>query len=380
MGPMDKAHLIAGPILKPKLKRLKQHWDYLNWVFYGSVKPEVLQKWLDRWSIEDVFTFWCDFSMFDCTHSDESIDNATDYYEEMKDPEFRKVMNAWKKPKGKIGEIKFQAGVMLPSGVDDTAIRNAVTNGLPMAVSIAAALEKKRVWTVTVDDLVQASQICGFSVCGDDTLGFLPMSLWPDHERLMGEIERNLCDFGFVPKLDCSNYLGHAVYLGQRPYNVPFEGGRKWVWGRTIGRALYKMGWMVDLAKGDPIAWVTGVAEQVALTQSHVPLLSDVAKVILGLRKGCKKRMVLADQNKPWTDGKMNVEHHNLQYDDITVMALLECYERLTYREARSGVVKHMVPTLSMVKQSRQKIGAIPRLPYIIDCPVLRFLCLSDDC
>lgn len=380
MAPMDKAHIIAGPILKPKVDRLKEHWHYLNWIFYGSAKPEVLQAWLDRWSVEEVFAFWSDFSMFDCTHSKPSIKCVNSYYEEMRtNADFRRVMTAWMKPKGRIGDIKFQAGIMLPSGTDDTALKNAVTNGLPTAIAIAAALCKVRTWQVTKEHLDFASTVCGFSVTGDDTLGFLPLSYWPDRERLMSEIERNLREFGFVPKLDCSDYLGHAVYLGQRPYNVPFGDGRKWVWGRTIGRALYKNGWMVGLEKGDPMAWVTGVAEQVALTQSHVPLLGDIAKRILRLREGCKVRRQDADPNRPWTDGRTNTQYHDLPYDETTVEALLECYNRSTYCEQKAGYTRTSVPTAAQVASCVEAIEGVSALPCNLDEMVLRYLCLHDD-
>ena len=220
-----------------------------------------------------------------------------EYYSEMKDdPEFRLVVEAWRIPSGRMGEMKYAVpDVMLASGRDDTSLLNALLNGFVMGMAVAAALANKDVRDLTAADISFAKVVARISICGDDTLGFLPNDLWPRRVQIMRSIEDTIKLFGLVPKLDCSNYLGQAVYLGMRPYNIPFGTGRKWMWGRTIGRAAYKMGWMLDLAKGDPSAWMTGNADAIVRTQPYVPILSDLARKIVELREGCKRTPVKAD-------------------------------------------------------------------------------------
>lgn len=383
MGPVDLAHIVAGPILKPKLDRLKEHWGLDNWLTYGSINPQKLQKWLDEASTEEVFVFWCDYAMFDCTHSDHSFDLVERYYVEMgSSPDFERVMRAWRNPKGRAGIYKFKARTMLASGTDDTALKNAVVNGLVMSMAIAAALACKEVTGVTIQDLREAKAICRFSICGDDTLGFLPLSLWGRREQLMTDIEEGIKKFGLVPKLDCSDYLGHGVYLGMRPYNVPYEGGRKWVWGRTVGRASYKLSYMIELKKGDPMAWVTGVADQVVRTMGHVPVYSDLCRRILELRKGAKRRVVATDPNKPWQSDETLIEGltEALAYDRDTVHFLMQCYARQTYQQIKENKPMLVVPTVDDVYDAIKRIYEVPCLPYNLDHWVLRFFCLFDDC
>ena len=308
MAPQEKAHIVVGPVIKPKLMRLKENWNHENWLFYGATTPKKLQKWLDD-SVGacldgEVFVFWCDFSMFDCTHSANSMKLIESYYQEMlTDPLFKQVIDAWRYPGGNMGELKFKLQqIMLASGRDDTALMNAMYCGFVIGMAVAAAIKNKPLEELDEEDLRFAMAYVRVSICGDDTLGFLPKAMWPRRVQIMASIEANLTRFGLVSKLDCSNYLGSAVYLGMRPYNVPTPLGRQWLWGRTIGRAAYKLGWMLDPTKGDAAAWATGVAESIVLTQPYVPLLSDLARKTVELRIGCRRTPVLADPNKPWTN------------------------------------------------------------------------------
>lgn len=382
MAPKDKAHIVAGPVIKPKLERLKAHWDKDNWLFYGATTPEKLQAWLDS-SVTgcedgDVFAFWCDYSMFDCTHSRESMRLVESFYSEMRtDPEFARLINAWRAPKGKMGEIDYQADIMLASGRDDTSLMNAILNGLVMGLSVAAAVAGVRLEDLQKEHLRYAEAYVRISICGDDTLGFLPKSLWGDRARIMREIERNISRFGLVTKLDCTNYLGSVVYLGMRPYNVPTPTGRRWLWGRTVGRAAFKFGWMLDLSKGDAAAWATGVADSVVRTQPYVPILSDLARRTLKLREGARRTPVAVDENKPWTHWTVLQETRDLTYDRQTLHCLVKSYSTPTlYGEPGPICTPSVEDFLCTVRE----IESIPCLPYVVDDLALRFMCVTDDC
>lgn len=381
MAPQEKAHLVVGPVIKPKLYRLKEHWNNENWLFYGATTPKKLQKWLDE-SVGacldgEVFVFWCDFSMFDCTHSAHSMKLIESYYQEMMtDDLFKKVIDAWRYPGGTMGELKYKLEqIMLASGRDDTALMNAMFCAFVMGMAVTAAIKNKSLEELDEEDMRFAMAYVRISICGDDTLGFLPKSMWPRRAQIMASIEKNLTRFGLVPKLDCSNYLGSAVYLGMRPYNVPTPTGRQWLWGRTVGRAAYKLGWMLDPNKGDAAAWATGVADSIVRTQPYVPLLSDLARKTLELREGCRRTPVLADPNKPWTHWTPREDLGTLTYDDITLECLHLSYETPTLH----GPERPVGPTVDALRRSKANINRIDRLPYNLADEALQFCCNRDD-
>jgi len=382
MAPKDKAHIVAGPVIKPKLERLKRHWGPNNWLFYGATTPEKLQAWLDSsiTGCEDgeVFAFWCDYSMFDCTHSAESMELVESFYSEMRtDPEFARLINAWRAPKGKMGELSYQAAIMLASGRDDTSLMNALLNGLVMGLSVAAAVAGVELESLQKEHLRFAEAYIRISICGDDTLGFLPKHLWADRARIMRDIQINISRFGLVTKLDCTNFLGSAVYLGMRPYDVPTPTGRKWLWGRTVGRAAFKFGWMLDPSKGDAAAWATGVADSVVRTQPYVPILSDLARQTLKLREGARRTPVAFDKNKPWTHWTVREEVKNLTYDRKTIEALVKSYSTPTLYGGDEPIC---VPSVEDFYRTVAAIQEVPCLPYVVDDLALRFLCVTDDC
>lgn len=382
MAPKDKAHIVAGPIIKPKLERLKKHWGSDNWLFYGATTPENLQGWLDSCirGCEDgeVFAFWCDYSMFDCTHSAESMRLVEGYYSEMlTDPEFARLITAWRAPRGRMGEMKYRAAIMLASGRDDTSLMNALLNGLVMGLSVAAAVAGVELEDLRMEHLRYAMAYIRISITGDDTLGFLPKHLWPDRARIMRELERNVKRFGLVTKMDCTNYIGSAVYLGMRPYNVPTPLGRRWLWGRTVGRAAFKLGWMLDLAKGDAAAWATGVADSIVRTQPYVPILSDMARQVLLLRKGCKRTPLPVDENKPWTNWTVQAGTKDLTYDRHTLLCLERSYSTPTLY---GGTAPICSPTADDFLRTVKAIQAVPCLPYVVDDMALRFMCVTDEC
>jgi hypothetical protein len=193
----------------------------------------------------------------------------------------------------------------------------------------------------------------------------------------MRELERNVKRFGLVTKLDCTNYIGSAVYLGMRPYNVPTPLGRRWLWGRTVGRAAFKLGWMLDLTKGDAAAWATGVADSIVRTQPYVPILSDMARQVLHLRKGCKRTPVPVDENKPWTNWTVQAGTQDLTYDRHTLLCLERSYSTPTLYGGNGPVC---APTADDFLRTVEAIQAVPCLPYVVDDMALRFMCVTDDC
>lgn len=372
-GPHDVTHNIAGKRIKPLAKRLKELWTWQGPIFYGAASPESLHRWLQRLVANPGTYFWCDYSMFDNTHSDESWDFIEELYRKagIDDPDFWKVMAAWRRPEGSIGPFRYQAGTVNASGRDDTAFANAVLNGFAAFCSACAAFLCKDLLELTVADLHYCSTEIFISVCGDDSLGRLPAMSPTAREQFCKRMSANIAKFGFEAKLMASDRLQDCVYLGCRPYQT--RSG--WFWGKTIGRALYKMGWFLDpTGTKDPMAHITGIADMHVLCSSHVPILSDVARKIVELRSAAKRTPVARCQDRPWEWTFQS----NVQYDDLTLNQVAEAYNlRRTSTQDTAGL--EMPLTVDDLRAAIARIRSVRTLPFALDSDVLRRLIWADD-
>lgn len=353
-GPCDVTHCIAGPVLKPLVMALKRIWHADNAIFYGSANPEKLHHFLQKLADGPGLYFWCDFSMFDNTHSSDSWKFIESLYKS-DNPLFWRVLDAWRAPKGRIGPLRYKAPVMNASGRDDTALANGILNGFATFVSVTAAYLCKRVGDVTLEDLRLMRTKCLLSVCGDDSIGKLPLMAEEEHQRFRKAMAENIAEFGFEAKLETSHRLIDAVYLGMRPY--PTTTG--WYWGKTIGRAAYKMGWATDPAKRDLLAHITGLADMHVKCSSHVPVLADLAKRIQELREGAKRTPVRHDPNRPWEWTLAS----GAGYDEVTLRAVAEVY----------------AVTTADIKSLITAIRGVERLPAVLDHWLLRHMIAVDD-
>lgn len=371
-GPNDVTHVIAGPVLKPLVKKLKDIWTYDSPIFYGSATPEKLHKWLQLMVAKGGTYFWCDYSMYDNTHSDDSWDFMEDLYKPSVGdrPDFWRVMRAWRTPKGKIGAFKYQARTMNASGRDDTALANGVLNGFAAYLSAAAAYLQVPLLSLTPEDYYRVAPLIKISVCGDDSLGSLPEMSAARMQQFCADMSANIAMFGFEAKLQASNRLYDAVYLGHRPY--PTKKG--WFWGKTIGRATYKMGWVIDKGQ-DLMAHMTGLADMHVLCNSHVPILSDLAEKIVELRRGAKRTPVQPDPNRPWEWPFQS----NVPYDEVTLQAVCDMYTaRATATTSEASYIDTSL-TRDELEQLIAQIRGVTTLPCVIDSPVWRKIVWMDD-
>lgn len=319
-APHDVTHIIAGPKIKPYIAWLKRQWHVNNYIFYGGVGPEKLQAWLERATARGGrLVFWSDYTLFDSSHNLETWDFVESLYSQhFSDPDFIKVLEAWRVPCGNIGDLKYKGRPMNASGRDDTAFANGLLNGFAMLLSVTAAWYEVRLEELTVGHIDRISSDLQLSVCGDDALGFLP---WVGSDRAFKFVEdakANLSSFGFKAKMFASDRFEDAVYLGHRP--LPVDG--KWYWTKTLGRCLYKMGWQVGVVR-DPAANFMGIIEMHNVCSRHVPILSDICKAWAVEREGSKVTRPKLDPNRPWQNmGVCGPDH----YSDDTIHALARAY------------------------------------------------------
>lgn len=319
-APHDVTHCIAGPRIKPYMQWLKVQWHPENTIFYGGTEPEKLQHWLDVLVARGPgLYFWSDYSMFDSSHNEQTWKFVEGFYQQhFEDPDFMRVLEAWRSPQGTLGDLKFQGRVFNASGRDDTAFANAVLNGVAMLLSVTAAWLNKPLADLELSDIHLISSELLLSVCGDDALGRLPSCTDAQANEFRLRMIDNLTAFGFAAKFYCSFRLEDAVYLGHRPLPV----GQRWYWSRTLGRCLYKLGWQCKV-RGDPGAHFRGICRMHQVCSSHVPILAEIANEYLQLRPKAKINHWRPDVNKPWEEmGKFGPS----TYDRSTVEALARAY------------------------------------------------------
>lgn len=373
-APHDVTHCIAGPKIKPYLAWLKAQWHYQSPLFYGSTTPGKLQKWLTRMTYgRRRMVFWSDYSMFDSSHNEETWALVEDLYRQHRhDADFMRVLNAWRAPKGKIGDLKYIGRVMNASGRDDTAFANAVLNGFAMKLSVCSAWCGVPLEELTAAHLSKCDLDIDISVCGDDALGFMPDIGRDAMLKFRDAVKANLKRFGFDAKFFCSDRYEDAVYLGHRPYQV----GEDWFWGKTLGRALYKLGYQRGIS-GDPCAHFMGICKMHEVCSKHVPVLSDLTQAYLDCNVGCKVNPYTPDENKPW-----EFMGHGAPgwYDTATLDSVARAYtvDRRPCREdlsPRDVLVTRadVVDLISYIK------SAVDGTPCVLDHWLLRHMVWVDD-
>lgn len=345
-APHNETHLDAGRYLKPLVKRLKRDWSWDNWLFYASVNPATLDHWLQR-NVSAASWFWADYSSFDATYSPGAWDMIERFYAMVypnADRSFWRALNAWRKPQGDcrlradMARIQYEAPVMNASGRDDTALANALFNGIALALSIAAARTGKTVFDLTTRDVWRVREYAQIAVVGDDSLVAFSCDVGPLAEKIV----TNLQAFGLSVKANYSRELVDVTFLAMMPYPVAGQ----YYWGPTIGRRMYKAYWQ-EKPVGNLPAWTLGVAKQLALYQC-VPIIADSAERIIQLLPGGKVTRFQHDPNRIWASR----ESATPRYDESTLQWVARRYDCV-------GL------TVPMIKADIQTIRGITRLPAV---------------
>jgi hypothetical protein len=261
---------------------------------------------------------------------------------------------------------------MNASGRDDTALANAILNGFAMTLSAAAAWYKKDLMSLTPADVESLKTVLQLSVCGDDTLGFLPPL--PDRERaeFLTRLRANIGRFGFEAKAFASDKFSDGVYLGHRP--LPVNG--RYYWHKTLGRCLYKVGWQPDVV-GDGAAYMHGIMRMHTLCSAHTPILADIATTYCSLRAGSKVTEAKLDNDRPWEWMGMSNPGH---YADDTIAELAAVYSS-ERSQTRGDLEPHsVVVTSSDIRHCIEYVKANTlAVPCVLDHWVLKHMVWVDD-
>jgi hypothetical protein len=363
-APTDEAHAIAGPRLKPLIEKLKAHWNWRSPIFYASVSSDVLQQWTDHIGIQGRTNICVDYSMFDSTFSKRSWELLEHIYHLCgvdDDEDFRRLLRGWRCPRGHASGkgwfLAYIAEVMNASGRDDTALANAILNALVILVSTTCAYLGKRVASITPSDLQFAWIHLRIAIVGDDSLVFGPLLHETEHRAFQQRLSQNISEFGLDAddtKINVSNDPADAVFLGMRLY--PVDG--HWLWGRTIGRAVFKFGWKCAPMPPDRGSWMAGEAEAMSITHAHVPILSDLANAYLQWWQHGPRSRPPPDPYRPWTTSGPRPAY---QYDTLVHVSRI-----------------YGVPFPSLVS-CISLIRSISQFPCVINHPALAQMCNHDE-
>lgn len=358
-APHDETHLVAGPWLKPLVGRLKQVWNHKHWLFYASVAPEKLDEWLQDHS-EATSWFWADYSSFDATFSKDAWEMLESFYRTVfphAPLEFWQVLEYWRAPHGKQKcrrtdiKLEYQAPEINCSGRDDTALANALMNGILLSLSFACALHKRELVQLTPQMVEEISEQVSIAVVGDDSLVACKFDVQP----LAADVVRVLEQFGLQVREGTSHELVDVTFLGM----FPLPAGGRWFWAPTLGRRLYKAFWQLD-PTGNLPAWTLGVAKQLALYR-HCPFVYDIAQQVIDLLPGGKVTAFQHDPNRIWHARSVSTA----LYDRETIRALCHRYRADGMSETQ-------------VLSDLQVIRTISRLPAVVRLSTLD-ICLRRD-
>lgn len=361
--PNDSTHVSVGPLIKPLVWRLKEDWHCDNWLFYGSVCPSKLDTWINRVAPSATSWFWSDYSSFDSTYTDCAWDMIEEVYHRAypdAPASFWAILREWRRPVSETRlhrdhlKVWYEGRTCNASGRDDTALANALLNGIVLALSFAAALAGKEVAALGRDDLALVRSLADITVVGDDSL----VACQFDVDLYRATIERNIRSFGLQAKVCTSTSVDEVTYLGMMPYDHGLGAPQRYTWGPTIGRRFFKAYWMAEPDR-HPESWLRGVAKQMHLLR-NVPLLHESSEVVLKLTRGHQLRPVRADPDRVWDNRGEPAPH----WTNSTLEQLCRRYRGLT--------MKALLTDLSTIRQ-------IARLPAIVRLPSVELMLAQDD-
>lgn len=291
-NPDGWTQIVMGPFTKALTERLHSLWgEKFTITYFGGLPPGGAENWLhDVVSSYKMFkpqfevAIENDFSKFDCTYSLECFEFLAQVYKywgwDLSNSVVNHVWQGWMRPCGRFRSgLCVSAAIMNASGRSDTALMNALVNGLVQVASYCMAEQNVDTLEDLDEDAVRRTlQEIRIGVLGDDSLTLY--KYFPDMTTLVGD---KVALFGFEAR-DMKLHMSpeNMVFLAQRPYPVVDEfGGKSVKWGPTM-RRLNKMG-ISESKQPSPYKWVYQTSIATLIMSSFVPYISDIAKKQLEL-------------------------------------------------------------------------------------------------
>jgi len=291
------SQLVLGPFLKQLTEELHTYWHIdAPLTYFGGLPPGQAKRWIKkcvhgytRFNPKYTVALENDFSKFDSTYNRDAFNFikqcyiywGVDFNNELIDH----VFEEWMRPKGQFRSgLKVSGPIMNASGRSDTALMNALINGLVQITSYCMAEQG-------VDDIISLNHerttftlsYIKIAVLGDDSLTFY--SYFPGIDKEVGDM---VAKFGFEAR-DMKVHFSpeKMVFLANRIYPVIDKDGNKDImWGPTM-RRLHKMG-ISEQIQPNPMSWLAQVTIASLITSDFVPYIGDIAKKQAQLLEGTK--------------------------------------------------------------------------------------------
>jgi hypothetical protein len=313
--PQDRTHLVAGRFMKAATKKLHTIWGLDDVLCYaGGLHPHQMDAWAARHMLPNMANVSSekhyienDFTAYDCTYSEELFDIVVyPFYKRLgllgergsetkEQQDLFRVLRHWSRPTGVMASGATYKGVtMNASGRDDTALMNALCNGLcqfAVFTSLITRTPMDQLHTLQMDVMKEVIKKLNVIVLGDDSVTVVDRcsldGLQLFDGDLAGEISRLVGLWGFEAKPKIRTKFSEVVFLGSRPWPATHHATEKdrstydtVIWGPTIGRRIFKLGTMAK-QEGHPLAWLAGVALSSMMSYPHVPIIRDICMSIL---------------------------------------------------------------------------------------------------
>lgn len=376
-SPSVSSHILMGPHLRPLTEALHTEWGIgSNITYAGGLTPAELNEWLASISSPNTMQFCrpgClaienDFAKFDCTYSIDALNFAKAVYKikgfDVDGLGLSKVWDSWGKPTGytRSGR-KVNGPCMNASGRDDTALLNAMLNGIVQYMSYYVVLTGKQAWedqdSTTVRWFGENFKVI---VLGDDSLTLVPELTMTGQRWDIDQVTRQIDRFGFEARdVKVRHRPCECVFLGNRPYpgraRIDNYATVRALWGPTIGRRAVRLSYMMNYDRSkDGYAWLRGVCVASEKSFNHVPILNDIVQTLLSIN--------LTKQCTPHS-----VQQHKL------VMTMEESREDPICRE----MLQHVYGiSLTDRERIRYKLGKVSKLPSILIDESLEAAILMD--
>lgn len=371
----DKTQVLVGPHTRPLMHYFQEVMGPGQVLQYcGCNTPAQNQAVLDEISrrVEAGEVVWMnDFTCFETSHNAASMNLLLNLYKrvwaETHHEERDRVLAAWQQShfKSRSCGITFSGPLplMMLSGRSDTAIMNSLFNALVTACAhVLARLELG--WSeLPALDHQSFRDVLGKYVMyfvGDDSTVVGP----PAAEGYSRRLEALYVEAGLNSKIEETSDLAKVVFLGHRPYNMRQGKGRRWVWGPTLGRRMYKHHFALDVT-GDPRSWIQTVAGMETKLFGPLPILGTMARRVSELvgrpRKLNKHEAKKFAEKEKYT---MAAEvAHGCTADCATFEALARAYD---------------LSPEALMDLDRQ-CAKVPRVPYLLSHPALDVIMRVDN-
>lgn len=363
--PREWTHCATGPWFIPLLESLKGHWSVTNPIYYcGGSSPEQLDMWINSLADENGqlrspgWLLETDFSMFDCSISEEYLDMLRIWYKRngLGGRDFDDAILAWKKPRGCTPHgVSYKTGAMNASGRDDTALLNGLCNALVQITALTMLYKNKEdIDQITPTDMQEVMHYVRIAIMGDDSLIYISKR-FPTFP--MAQYERLVSYFGLEAKTKLHTNAWCATFLGGHPY--PVQGGLQW--GPTPGRHLYKAGCALDQESNSLPKWLDAVTRAQIITSSHVPLIHELSRATQRVlrEREVVHSTVLSPKINVWMNRTRNLH-----------MELHRAEEYLWFVYG----ISHQE-----IEEFRELVLQIRSVPVAIRCDALDKVCFQDD-